>query len=116
MPSTGRVGLRQERVHTQTVRRHRDVAGQDRHSGRAAASPQHSCVLQLATDECHRSIHSVQDGMISEDGEVSDDATREFLQNYMAEFHGFIARVYTALPRNPSDVWAATCPDVRYTS
>ena len=41
-----------------------------------------------------------EDGMIGEDGHVSDDATRTFLQNYMAEFHGFIARVYTALPRN----------------
>jgi len=41
-----------------------------------------------------------QDGMISEDGEVSDDSTREFLQNYMAEFYGFITRVYTVLPRN----------------
>ncbi len=28
------------------------------------------------------------------------NSTREFLQNYMAEFHGFIARVYTALPRS----------------
>jgi chromate reductase, NAD(P)H dehydrogenase (quinone) len=41
-----------------------------------------------------------EDGMISEDGHVSDDSTRSFLQNYMAEFHGFIARVYTVLPRN----------------
>jgi chromate reductase, NAD(P)H dehydrogenase (quinone) len=40
------------------------------------------------------------DGLISEDGQVSNESTREFLQNYMAEFHGFIARVYTALPRN----------------
>ena len=42
-----------------------------------------------------------QEGMISEAGEVSDDPTRKFLQNYMAEFHGFITRVYTVLPRNP---------------
>jgi chromate reductase, NAD(P)H dehydrogenase (quinone) len=41
-----------------------------------------------------------EEGLISQDGEVSNDSTREFLQNYMAEFHGFIARVYTALPRN----------------
>ena len=38
--------------------------------------------------------------MISEDGSVADQATKKFLQNYMTEFHGFIARVYTALPRN----------------
>ena len=41
-----------------------------------------------------------EDGLISEDGRVSNESTRGFLQNYMAEFHGFIARVYTALPRN----------------
>jgi chromate reductase, NAD(P)H dehydrogenase (quinone) len=41
-----------------------------------------------------------EEGLITEDGRVSDDSTREFLQNYMAEFHGFIARVYTALPRD----------------
>ena len=39
-------------------------------------------------------------GLISDDGEVTDDAVAEFLRNYMAEFHGFITRVYTALPRN----------------
>jgi chromate reductase, NAD(P)H dehydrogenase (quinone) len=41
-----------------------------------------------------------EDGLISEDGQVSNESTREFLQNYMAEFHAFIARVYTVLPRN----------------
>jgi chromate reductase len=40
-------------------------------------------------------------GLINEDGDVSNDSTRAFLQNYMAEFHGFIGRVYTALPRTP---------------
>lgn len=37
--------------------------------------------------------------LISDDGEVSVESTREFLRNYMAEFHQFVARVYTALPR-----------------
>jgi chromate reductase len=40
-------------------------------------------------------------GLISEDGEVNDETTQQFLKNYMTEFHGFIARVYTVLPRNP---------------
>src|SRR5688572_27008513 len=39
-------------------------------------------------------------GLITEDGQVTNEATREFLRNYMVEFHGFIARVYTVLPRN----------------
>ena len=40
-------------------------------------------------------------GLISDDGVVNDETTRQFLQTYMTEFHGFISRVYTALPRNP---------------
>jgi chromate reductase len=38
-------------------------------------------------------------GLIGEDGEVNNESTRDFLTNYMAEFYGFIARVYTVLPR-----------------
>ena len=39
-------------------------------------------------------------GLITDDGEVTNDETAEFLRNYMAEFHAFIVRVYTVLPRN----------------
>jgi len=39
-------------------------------------------------------------GLITDDGEVTDDSVGEFLHNYMAEFHGFVTRVYTALPRD----------------
>jgi chromate reductase len=39
-------------------------------------------------------------GLIGEDGQVNKESTREFLHDYMAEFHRFIARVYTVLPRN----------------
>jgi chromate reductase len=49
-----------------------------------------------------------EDGLISEDGHVSNESTREFLQNYMTEFHGFIAHVYTALPRNQAQP-SSTC-------
>jgi len=38
-------------------------------------------------------------GLIGDDGEVTNESTAEFLRNYMAEFHGYITRVYTALPR-----------------
>jgi chromate reductase len=38
-------------------------------------------------------------GLITDDGEVTVASTAEFLRNYMAEFQGFIRRVYTALPR-----------------
>jgi chromate reductase, NAD(P)H dehydrogenase (quinone) len=39
------------------------------------------------------------DGLITDDGEVTVDSTRDFLRSYMEEFYGFITRVYTALPR-----------------
>ena len=38
-------------------------------------------------------------GLITDDGEVTVGSTKEFLENYMREFHAYIARVYTALPR-----------------
>ena len=39
-------------------------------------------------------------GLITEDGTVTNEATADFLRNYMAEFHRFIQRVYTVLPRS----------------
>lgn len=41
-------------------------------------------------------------GLITDEGEVTVPATRDFLANYMQEFSGYIARVYTALPRTTS--------------
>ena len=38
-------------------------------------------------------------GLIDDQGEVTDESTADFLRNYMAEFHKFIVRVYTVLPR-----------------
>ena len=38
-------------------------------------------------------------GLNTDDGDVTNEATAEFLRNYMAEFYGFIGRVYTAIPR-----------------
>ena len=40
-----------------------------------------------------------QPGLITEEGQVTDPSVEAFLRNYMAEFHGFIARVSTVLPR-----------------
>ena len=39
-------------------------------------------------------------GLISPEGEVTDETTAEFLRNYMTELHAFIVRVLTVLPRN----------------
>jgi chromate reductase, NAD(P)H dehydrogenase (quinone) len=38
-------------------------------------------------------------GLITDAGDVTNESTAEFLRNYMAEFHQFIVRVYTVLPR-----------------
>jgi chromate reductase len=38
-------------------------------------------------------------GLINDDGEVTNEKTASFLRGYMQELHGFITRVYTALPR-----------------
>jgi chromate reductase len=38
-------------------------------------------------------------GLIDDAGKVTNAGTEEFLRNYMQEFHGFISRVYTAIPR-----------------
>lgn len=39
-------------------------------------------------------------GLIAENGEVTNKDTAEFMRRFMSEFHEFIARVYTALPKN----------------
>ena len=38
-------------------------------------------------------------GLITDEGEVTDETTADFLHIYMREFHAFISRVYTVLPR-----------------
>lgn len=43
-------------------------------------------------------------GLVTDQGEVTVDATREFLANYMKEFYAFITRVYTVLPRTSGAV------------
>jgi chromate reductase, NAD(P)H dehydrogenase (quinone) len=39
-------------------------------------------------------------GLINADGDITVDSTAKFLRNYLTEFHGFITRVYTVLPRS----------------
>ena len=41
-------------------------------------------------------------GLVTDDGEVTNDDTREFLANYMNEFSIFIQRVLTVVPKNPA--------------
>jgi len=39
--------------------------------------------------------------VFTEDGDVTDEKTKEFLHNYITECRDFIQRVLTVLPRNP---------------
>ena len=41
-----------------------------------------------------------EQGMIDDSGNVANEGTQKFLQDFMGEFHGFVSRVYTVLPRN----------------
>lgn len=45
-------------------------------------------------------------GLIDDNGEVRVDETRDFLANFMKEFHGYITRVYMAIPRSSDAVMA----------
>jgi chromate reductase, NAD(P)H dehydrogenase (quinone) len=38
--------------------------------------------------------------LVTKDGDVTVESTREFLRNYMAEFHDFVTRVRSALPKD----------------
>ncbi|HVQ41952.1 MAG TPA: hypothetical protein VMS54_07090, partial [Vicinamibacterales bacterium] len=40
-------------------------------------------------------------GLIDDAGKVTNASMEEFLRNFITEFHGFITRVYTVLPRAP---------------
>jgi chromate reductase len=38
-------------------------------------------------------------GLITSEGEITDESTAKFLRDYMAQLHAFIVRVYMVLPR-----------------
>ena len=50
----------------------------------------------MNTVEAH--IH-FKPGLITEDGQVTEEQTADFLRNYMSELHTFIVQVLTVLPR-----------------
>ena len=41
----------------------------------------------------------LQPGVITADGDVTDDSTAKFLRNYMAEYRSFVERVMAVLPK-----------------
>ncbi len=70
--------------------------------GTAIAQQQLKSVLSFCNSPQMNAIEAYiqfTPGLITEDGEVTVESTREFLRHYMQEFYEFIQRVYTALPR-----------------
>jgi chromate reductase len=43
-------------------------------------------------------IH-MKPGLVTDEGEVTDSSTEEFLRNFMHEYARFVERVLTVLPR-----------------
>jgi len=39
-------------------------------------------------------------GLVTDEGDVTVESTREFLRDYMAQFHDFVTRVRSALPKD----------------
>lgn len=51
---------------------------------------------QMTAPECYLTMRP---GLINDDGEVTDDSTRDFLAGFMQEFRDYIEKVLTVIPR-----------------
>jgi chromate reductase len=70
--------------------------------GTAVAQQHLRSILAFRNSPLMNSIEAYiqfEPGMITDNGEVTNATTEEFLRNFMKEMYGFIARVYTVLPR-----------------
>src|SRR5262245_23828422 len=47
-----------------------------------------------------------EQGLITDDGRVTDEAMKKFLRKYMAEFHGFVTRVCMVFVPRSADAGA----------
>lgn len=80
--------------------RHRHLTR--RHRRRAGAAESLRGVLCFCNSPLMNQVEAdiqFKPGLISADGDVTDEGTKKFLQNYMNELHAFIVRVLTVLPR-----------------
>ncbi len=70
--------------------------------GTAVAQQQLRSILCYCNSPLMNSVEAYiqfEPGLITDDGEVTNKKTEEFLRTYMSELHGFITRVYMVLPR-----------------
>jgi len=71
--------------------------------GTAVAQQHLRSILAFCNSPLMNSIEAYiqfEKGLIDDDGKVTQPSTEEFLRNFITEFHGFITRVYTVLPRS----------------
>ena len=70
--------------------------------GTAVAQQHLRSILAFCNSPLMNSIEAYiqfEKGLIDDDGKVTNASTEESLRNFITEFHGFITRVYTVLPR-----------------
>jgi chromate reductase len=68
--------------------------------GTAVAQQHLRSILAFCNSPLMNSIEAYiqfEPGLITENGDITNPSTREFAQNFMTEFHGFISRVHTVL-------------------
>lgn len=71
--------------------------------GTAIAQSHLRSILAFCNSPLMNSIEAYvqfEPGLITDEGAVTNERTETFLRNFMSEFAAFVARVYTALPRN----------------
>ena len=70
--------------------------------GTAVAQQHLRSILAFCNSPLMNSIEAYvqfEKGLIDDEGKVTNASTEEFLRNFVVEFHSFITRVYTVLPR-----------------
>ena len=73
--------------------------------GTAVAQTHLRSILAYCNSPLMNSIEAYiqfEKGLITDDSEVTNASTKDFLRRFMVEFAGFISRVYTVLPRPAS--------------
>ena len=70
--------------------------------GTAVAQTHLRSILAFCNSPLMNSIEAYiqfEKGLITDEGDVTNASTADFLKRFMNEFYGFIGRVYTAIPR-----------------
>jgi len=71
--------------------------------GTAVAQAHLRSILAFCNSPLMNSVEAYiqfEKGLITDEGEVTNETTAAFLRDFMVEMHGFVSRVYTAIPRS----------------